>query len=960
MYIIGGCDNRDIFNATTFYDSIIKLNIKTGKWEEFHEAQLSLAGHSVSHNGSIIYISGGYSSNSQDSLNHSLFSLNTETMECNTLIPNLEDTPHKNHPSAIISKTNILFFACKTSQTIYDKDETTTKNENLYFNMIHLYNIKSNKFLKLPTMSSTGSFPPFREYYSAIQVLDKVFLFGGIYNSIIFDDLWVYDAKANSWNCVFPSGHTPTPRYLHSSCVKDNEFLIFGGFNSLDLNDPNTISLNDFYGLDTKQMRWVKYNFNETRLPPHHEGLYSLFCADKKIYSFGSSKSSFLTTSQNLIQLSDSFFHGSYDNTTLTPVASNTSNNDHINNNNINVNYDKNNQNKNKNITIQINNNENDHLHSLRSKSMEPSPIRNYSSSSLSANSSPRRVSPQSSSTSPSSQLTPTSSHHNHVINTNTSPTTSSSVIVPTQRSKKRKSSISSSTGPMSTLKKLAVSNLSKDLDDNHHFEPSNDSEHLHTELLNRSLAPIRRINKNRKVNEMIEIAFELEDYSDTLCQDVLHFISILNPLLHGQQETTTKEENNNTEDENNLLKQQIQGMCQDLYHFIEEQKPKIPNEFQSGYTKPKPIKPSKSSLISNTNQTIKNSCTQHYESLTLPSPYQDELKPPEFASFSKNLQTRFHIVNEILSTETEYVRDLGAIIGIFMLPLKNELKEFINQYDLNSLFKNLESLFDVNKSFLQKLIEECKKLPKEQDIGGVFLSFMENFRKYLVYCANQIAAGETLSRLEKENFEFSQFLDVCLTLPPSKNQSLDSFIIKPFQRICRYPLLLKELRKNTPPDWPFFGNLSLAISEINVIVQAANDSKKHTDSLVEIMEIQNQFIIGTGDTDLMQMHRWTFIKDASFRVVEKQKKISSKTFHFVLFSEVLIIAQPKGKKLQRIYSFPTENILIFDSNERLKGLFTFSIVNITNNAKVDVACSSQETKDFWVSTINKCGSVDD
>ena len=87
--------------------------------------------------------------------------------------------------------------------------------------------------------------------------------------------------------------------------------------------------------------------------------------------------------------------------------------------------------------------------------------------------------------------------------------------------------------------------------------------------------------------------------------------------------------------------------------------------------------------------------------------------------------------------------------------------------------------------------------------IGDAFLSIYGELRAYVIYSANQIAANETVTRLLKENQEFGKFVEAVKARDECKKQALDSFLIKPFQRVCRYPLLLKELLKATPQDWP-------------------------------------------------------------------------------------------------------------------------------------------------------------
>jgi hypothetical protein len=70
----------------------------------------------------------------------------------------------------------------------------------------------------------------------------------------------------------------------------------------------------------------------------------------------------------------------------------------------------------------------------------------------------------------------------------------------------------------------------------------------------------------------------------------------------------------------------------------------------------------------------------------------------------------------------------------------------------------------------------------------------------------------------------------------------LEGFLIKPFQRICRYVLLLKELYKNTPKHWVDYNNIANAIEGVDSIVREANEAKRVMDNLHKILQIQALF----------------------------------------------------------------------------------------------------------------------
>lgn len=62
----------------------------------------------------------------------------------------------------------------------------------------------------------------------------------------------------------------------------------------------------------------------------------------------------------------------------------------------------------------------------------------------------------------------------------------------------------------------------------------------------------------------------------------------------------------------------------------------------------------------------------------------------------------------------------------------------------------------------------------------------------YKVYCANQQTSLNTVETLIKKHTQFKKKLDVCHTDARCRGLFLQSFLIKPIQRVCKYPLLLR------------------------------------------------------------------------------------------------------------------------------------------------------------------------
>ena len=62
----------------------------------------------------------------------------------------------------------------------------------------------------------------------------------------------------------------------------------------------------------------------------------------------------------------------------------------------------------------------------------------------------------------------------------------------------------------------------------------------------------------------------------------------------------------------------------------------------------------------------------------------------------------------------------------------------------------------------------------------------------YKVYCANQNTSLTTVETMTKKNAQFKKILDVCHGDVRCRGLFLQSFLIKPIQRVCKYPLLLR------------------------------------------------------------------------------------------------------------------------------------------------------------------------
>lgn len=62
----------------------------------------------------------------------------------------------------------------------------------------------------------------------------------------------------------------------------------------------------------------------------------------------------------------------------------------------------------------------------------------------------------------------------------------------------------------------------------------------------------------------------------------------------------------------------------------------------------------------------------------------------------------------------------------------------------------------------------------------------------YTNYCSNQQTALDTVEKLKAKNKKFQKFCQDNKLVPETRELEIDSFVVLPVQRICKYPLLFK------------------------------------------------------------------------------------------------------------------------------------------------------------------------
>ncbi|KAG8452119.1 hypothetical protein GDO86_004059 [Hymenochirus boettgeri] len=180
----------------------------------------------------------------------------------------------------------------------------------------------------------------------------------------------------------------------------------------------------------------------------------------------------------------------------------------------------------------------------------------------------------------------------------------------------------------------------------------------------------------------------------------------------------------------------------------------------------------------------------------------------------------RRHVMNELIETERVYVDELLSVIEGYAAEMNNPLVMDLIPPMLQSkkevLFGNMEEIYHFHNRIFLRELEKYIEYPEL--VGRCFLERMEDFQIYEKYCQNK-PRSESLWRQCSD----VAFFQECQRKLDHK-LSLDSYLLKPVQRITKYQLLLKEMLKYSK-NCEGAEDLQEALASILGILKAVNDS---------------------------------------------------------------------------------------------------------------------------------------
>ena len=248
----------------------------------------------------------------------------------------------------------------------------------------------------------------------------------------------------------------------------------------------------------------------------------------------------------------------------------------------------------------------------------------------------------------------------------------------------------------------------------------------------------------------------------------------------------------------------------------------------------------------------------------------------------------RDFIIGELVDTERKYVQDLESLQ---QFKVAVEEKGEVPGDKVHAIFLNLNALLDFQRRFLIR-IETLNSLPESrQNWGQLFSQSQASFRVYEPYIANQQHGDE------QAVLEFDKLQNVGHRITTDR-ATLSGFLMKPFQRLSKYPLLLKELRDRCDAEPHIKDDLTAGINAAVSILERANAALDKEQRLLAVEELQGQVDDWKGhDLDqfgeLMLYGTFAVVKTDGRNDVEKDYRI-------YLFQRILLCCKENNPSKQK------------------------------------------------------------
>uniref|UniRef100_A0A8C9W8U0 FERM, ARHGEF and pleckstrin domain-containing protein 2 n=1 Tax=Scleropages formosus TaxID=113540 RepID=A0A8C9W8U0_SCLFO len=310
-----------------------------------------------------------------------------------------------------------------------------------------------------------------------------------------------------------------------------------------------------------------------------------------------------------------------------------------------------------------------------------------------------------------------------------------------------------------------------------------------------------------------------------------------------------------------------------------------------------------------------------------------------------------YFIAKEILTTERTYLKDLEVITVWFRSAVikENAMPEGL----MTLLFSNIDPIYEFHRGFLKEIDQRLALWEGRsnghvkgdcQRIGDVMLKNMCALKEFTSYLQKH---DEVLTELEKATKRLKKLETVYKEFELQKvcYLPLNTFLLKPIQRLVHYKLILERLCRHYIPQHPDRNDCLEALKVVAEMARQLQSSLLRLENFQKLTELQRDLI---GIENLIASGREFIREGCLFKLTKKglQQRM------FFLFSDMLLYTS-KGVTATNQFKvhgqLPLRGMIESENEWSVPHCFTIYSAQRT----IVVAASSKVEMGKWIEDLN-------
>ncbi|CAD8154557.1 unnamed protein product [Paramecium octaurelia] len=312
-------------------------------------------------------------------------------------------------------------------------------------------------------------------------------------------------------------------------------------------------------------------------------------------------------------------------------------------------------------------------------------------------------------------------------------------------------------------------------------------------------------------------------------------------------------------------------------------------------------------------------------------------LKKKKFKLLKVWAVKRRKVYEELIQTETTYLADMKIVLEKVLKNVK-ELK-LLPENEIQKAFSNISQIYDLNKTFLRELQKKLEFYHNNVCVGQIFLKYIPFFKMYFQYL--QEFNIDQISILRNQYQDFDNFLKNLEEACVFKGGDLNSFLIKPVQRLPRYSLLITSVVKYTWKDHPDYQDLQKTLNSFASVTQQIDLLMGNILKNQALFELQYKFF-NLINVQIVESTR-QFILTESLSMINEGKE---EPINLYLCTDLIVLTKINEENQKYIKeSLITYSFLDIQSHYESEQLPSLIFTLFSGEQKMVFACQEQEQK---------------